>query len=301
MDGSRDNAAEGAAQSFQLLIDEIRGLREESKTQVNELKQKIEDSNQSTRNEIRGLKEELARQENKFAGAWKQTNERIGVLESKIKDLNVEAIAKTWEEKLTGVETRVANLTTSELSRELDSKIVKLQELAEKHENDLRRNNVVIRGIPTNDPVTAKGVEDYLGDTFRVRCHVTWAKRVGPVTVVAELDSAAAKAEIMRMKSTVLKDTEVYIDHDLTPEARAREKSIRSFVKEERNKGSTVRSDGQRVKVNEVWWRWCRTKKAMVPSNSGKNARKTRNVRKTRGAQGGSGAEEAAPESDQGN
>lgn len=279
MGDNGEKIAEDTVQTYQLLIDEIRGLREDNKKQASELKQKIEDTYEDTKEEIKNLRQELERQEDKFSAAWKRTNERIGVLEKKFKDLDLEAVSHTWEEKLKAVEAKAAAAAATVRSGELDqdtaSKIEKLQGMVEKLESDRRRNNVIIRGLDTDVPVTAQAVQEYLGYTFRIRCNVLMARKIGDVRILAELDSAAAKAEIMRMKSTVLKDTQVFIDHDLPPEARTRAKEIRIFVKKERRNGSSVRVEGQRVKVDGRWWHWSSDDKAMVLSKRTKSATDT--------------------------
>lgn len=130
-----------------------------------------------------------------------------------------------------------------------------LKSVARKAITDERKNNIVIRGARGLDEnELAKSVEDYLERKLEVKVKLKEAWTSGRV-VIAKLGSDEDKRAVMENKSK-LKETNVYIDNDLSREDRARQSDINRWAKERREKGEQVKIRIGKMYCDGRWKDW---------------------------------------------
>lgn len=120
-----------------------------------------------------------------------------------------------------------------------------------------RVNNIVIKGASGVDAGVGDlkvWVENFISEKLAVSVVVTGARMSGNV-VVARLNEAGEKAEIMKNKSK-LRGSDVYIENDLSFEDRKIQEEIVRWVKKLKAEGADVKVGQGSVKVNGIWKKW---------------------------------------------
>ena len=128
------------------------------------------------------------------------------------------------------------------------------QRIIETNEKERREKNVVIMGVKESDVDTEVLVKDLMTTKLNLNdVEVTSARRLGkqnetrrhPRPVLVVFDSVDSKRKVMKNRTKLL-GSKVFINNDLTPEQRKKEKELRKkkqfLIKHElyRNKNITV-------------------------------------------------------------
>lgn len=125
----------------------------------------------------------------------------------------------------------------------------------EERERNLRKNNIVIKGIEAKKlgQIDYKWVEKFIERIMDVTIKVT-RYRVSGNVIVATIENGKEKDKIMRRKGR-LGEKKIFIENDLTWEERKIREKIWEWVKVERKKGRSVKIGYASVKIEGRWLR----------------------------------------------
>lgn len=160
---------------------------------------------------------------------------------------------------------------------ELMKRIGDLEERMENEEKRKRKNNIVIKGLQIRGENEISEVESFLKEKLQVcakviRTQIINTKRNNEKIIIAEVEAWTKKQEIMRQKS-ILRNTRVYIDNDLTAEELWVQREIRSIAKEQREKGCRVKVSYRRLKINDEEYVWDKREKGVKLANNPKTSK----------------------------
>lgn len=152
----------------------------------------------------------------------------------------------------------------AEIRRELQG-MKKAVEIIEKNR---RKNNIVMNGLKmdTNEPGTLKeGIKGFFNKQLQIDITPTTVKKIGENACVIELRSEEEKHEIMTKKYKLrnVVGEKVFINDDLTKEEKEKQKHLRNFAKNEKEKGKDVKIGYNKVLVNQEEWRWNKIKREL--------------------------------------
>lgn len=97
---------------------------------------------------------------------------------------------------------------------------------------------------------------------MNVECNVEHCRFSGNI-IIAKLGNEEKKREVMRGKNK-LAGGNVFIEHDLTWEERKVQEKIRSWAKEQKQKGENVKIEIDKIRINGIWKYW----NALVKNNN---------------------------------
>lgn len=208
-------------------MEEIKGMFAEM---FRDFKKEMKSNNQELKEELKEIKEEM------------RTN---SVIITEMQKMQKEFLdrEKAWE-------------------KEKDSLKEKLQLLEKRYEDQekrMRSNNIIIKGLHTDDRKTSEIVQEFLESDLQVNCSVKSAeliKKVENTSIIkVELENKEDKSQVMKNKKK-LKGKAIYIDNDYTPIERKMHMIIRQKANEERKKGSDIKIFYDKVRVNDKYFVW---------------------------------------------
>lgn len=144
---------------------------------------------------------------------------------------------------------RVSRLSMSETKR--------LKSMAKKSEFEERRDNIVVKGtgkLEREGQQLDGAMEEFLFEKLGIEVKVEKVWTSGRI-YIAKMGSQKDKEEVMKNKGK-LKETKIFIDHDLSFEERKRQSDIQEWAKVQREKGETIRIGYGKVKVGDGDWQW---------------------------------------------
>lgn len=224
-----DNAIAGGSTSnnyYEVFRKSKRILRspEQSKKDKEETKQ------QETKHSIVGKNEEMEDMREMIKEILHEVKTTIPELKNEIRELKNELKQREekWEKERSALEKRIENLEAR----------------AESEEKEKRKNNIIIKGLQLGTGEVTEEVKGFLNKELHVNTCIQKAYKVGKDNktgfIVAEIESWNKKQEIMKAK-TILRNREIYIDHDLTYDERRIQREIRNIAKEERKKNPKIK------------------------------------------------------------
>lgn len=167
------------------------------------------------------------------------------------------AMETRWNDKVHEMEQTIEIL--QEKTDKQGEKIVELEKQLERGEKEKRRDNIIIKNLPTTEGVTREKVEEFLKQKMQVRIEVVDAFNIGrnadKQVIVARLKNFQQKRSVMENKYK-LKGTRIYIESDLTGTEKEIQNQIWAIAKKEMEKGERVKVGYQKlIKQNEcyVW------------------------------------------------
>lgn len=126
--------------------------------------------------------------------------------------------------------------------------------MLEINDRTLRKNNIVIREAKIEKENPKDWTIEFLRNKLNVEGGIENAWRSGPV-IIAKVESWEKKMVIWKNKAK-LKDSEIYIEHDLSWVERKKQETILKWAREQREKGIEVKVGFGKVRVNGVWSLW---------------------------------------------
>lgn len=142
----------------------------------------------------------------------------------------------------------------------LKQEVGHLEDKMERLEKQLKKRNIIIKGHEFKDNEGSAEVEKFITEKLDIEVKIRDIRKIkgneGKLAMaIAEVDSWEAKEKIMKNKSK-LRGTNCYIDNDLTKTEEHIQRELRNRAKTEREKGNTVRVGYQKIRINELWWKW---------------------------------------------
>lgn len=209
--------------------------------QVN-LKQVEKEENEQEMEEVKKLLLEMRKEMN---DGFKENKQEIKTLENEMKLLKQEMQKK---EESWNAEKKELIEKTEEQNR----KIVEIENKLDSWEKEKRRNNIVISGIKintTNKEILKEGTQNFIKDAMKVDVKIKSVYKIGPEICVAEINSWEEKMDIMKNKNK-LRESNVYINNDLTKKERAIQAEIRNIAKQEKENGNKTKIGYQKLLLN---------------------------------------------------
>lgn len=123
----------------------------------------------------------------------------------------------------------------------METRITKLEIRIENQEREKRKNKIIIKGISFEESQLEEKVEqqilkDKLKSSVKVKKAFSIKGKDNKQIIIIELNSWEEKQEVMKRKS-LLKDTNIYIENDLTKEERKVQAELRKIMRQEKEKG----------------------------------------------------------------
>jgi predicted RNase H-like nuclease (RuvC/YqgF family) len=146
-----------------------------------------------------------------------------------------------------------------EEKQQLNNRIEKMEYFMEKQERKEKKNNIVIKGLKTNEEQIKEDIENFLKNELKVQVKVVDAFKVGQVeekkAIIATIETYKQKTDIMVNKKN-LKGKKIYIENDLTKKEREIQTKIIKIAKEENNAGNKTRIGYQKLIINNQEYEW---------------------------------------------
>lgn len=238
---------------------QLRQKRQKSNTQLSSESEEEQNEEQGIASMFSNILAEIRDLKKQNENFMKETKKDIQDLKEEIKGLDMR-----MENKTNKLENKVTNLdnNTDERFKDFETKLKTLEEKEERRLRRERRNNIIIKSkdltTDNRDELNTKVMNILRKLDYKDSCPKTtyigkdYMER-GMAKV--ELKSLRDKIEIMRNKSK-LKDSDIYIDDDMTKQEREIQAKLRRIAKEERDKGNTVKVGYQKLLINEQWVNW---------------------------------------------
>lgn len=128
------------------------------------------------------------------------------------------------------------------------------------------KNNIIIKGVNTDEIKGNDKTEDYIKESLGVDVSVRSVQQIKNSMLLVQLESWEEKMEVMGNKKK-LKGSKVYIENDLTKEERRIQAEIRKVAQEERKKGKKAVARYNKLLVNDQVWIWDYDKQTIKPKN----------------------------------
>jgi len=132
-----------------------------------------------------------------------------------------------------------------------DKEIDKVRRMVFDKEKEERRDNIVIKGVDTEEKDLKKWVSKFIKEKMEIEVEIVSCRKSGKV-LVAKLKDWQMKRKVMENKSK-LKGGRIFIENDLTWQERKTQEKINKWTKEEREKGKEVKIGFARVRIGGVW------------------------------------------------
>lgn len=129
-----------------------------------------------------------------------------------------------------------------------------------------KRNNIIIKNAQIKGENSSKAVEDYIREKLSVEVKINEAFELTKGILLAKVQSWKEKKMIME-NTQKLRNTNVYIEHDMTVEERKIQKELRQLAKEQREKGSEAKVGYQKIIIDKKVHTWNDIKKSRPPKN----------------------------------
>lgn len=148
----------------------------------------------------------------------------------------------------------------------LKTAVTNLEKRVHMLERKDRKNNIIIKGVNTDEIKGNDKTEDYIKESLGVDVSVRSVQQIKNSMLLVQLESWEEKMEVMGNKKK-LKGSKVYIENDLTKEERRIQAEIRKVAQEERKKGKKAVARYNKLLVNDQVWIWDHDKQTIKPKN----------------------------------
>lgn len=136
-----------------------------------------------------------------------------------------------------------------------EGEVMKIKETLRKEDWENRKKNIIIRGAgKLNGDDLKKSMEEFLKEKLGVEVKMESAWMSGSI-YVGKLEKEEDKRAVLVNKGK-LRDTRIFIDHDLSYEERARQTEIQKWVYNKRERGENAKIGLGKVWINGKWVRW---------------------------------------------
>lgn len=218
-------------------------------TRLDEISEKIDVSKEENKLQLQNLQSSINAKFNEHEDRITSVEEKIVELQSTVaisNDLSTRVVALESSGS-TGVNSHVANW----LSKVSNS--VEAREKAEK------RLNIIIKGLDFPDNNHLDTVEKFLLDKFELRDVIqeisTWGNEQSLICRV-KLKDWETKKIILEQKSSRLRNSEIYVEKDLTVLEREVAWKVRARATEEEALGKKVRRQTDKLQIGKTWFVW---------------------------------------------
>lgn len=144
-----------------------------------------------------------------------------------------------------------------QINEELLLREKKIDIIVEKHDRELRKNNVIINGL-TDEPICLKNVNAFLFSKFGIDEAAIEAHIIREVKnkLHTKLVSPPIKTQVMSNKNINLKDTNVFIQNGMPDKEQHIAYQARVFAREKRNNGIRAKAVRKKVYINGHIYTW---------------------------------------------
>lgn len=205
------------------------------------------------RKKLVDIKEEIHKRDEQWATKFDKVCSRVSEMEKNLAGQS--ATIKSL------IRNEVANLEkhpSPTLNSSLENQILKCTSWLEKQEKERRKLNIVIKGLEVNTDNLLVEVNTFFPNVFVLNNIISSCRiiNVKGKFILATVMNWNSKLEIMKTKSTKLRNTGTFIENDLTPSERTIDYGLRLAAKKERAAGKTVRLGYQKIQLDGIWYPW---------------------------------------------
>lgn len=133
----------------------------------------------------------------------------------------------------------------------------------EMEERELRKKNLMIRGIRTVGKGLKEEVKKVIKEQMGIEIYIKKVATVGGGLLV-ELESFSNKIDIIKRKGK-LRGINLWIQDDFTPREKEVQEWLEMVAEEEGKRGHEVKTSYQKIMVDGEWYKWDEKKGAIEP------------------------------------
>ena len=222
----------------------LKAMRKESAIQYEILKTEINSSKIETKREIEELRKDLQTYNTDLTAL----EEWLSRLE---KENNSEPIDAIVAQKISKFEQKQSAMLKS---------LQRYQTLFEKQDWKQRKNKIIIKEKKFSVDNHLADVNSFLNHFFKLEGAAIDSKMISPRSSMpmfrVTLKSWKIKQTILHDKREALKDHEIYIEPDLSPDDLKIQQKLRTKAKLEKAKENTVLIKHHLIKINSDWFTW---------------------------------------------
>lgn len=262
------NTSNNPSSDFQEVLNQLQQIRTDMSQNHQALEAKItsfQDTSQAEFNKLRGeLQAEANKTELRFVDMRREFDEKYEKLSRNLAANTSSGSSNVLEPRIAGIETKLEACLALQ-----PEKINNLLWKLERQERELRRNNIVIKGLPRTVTDLSANVESFLSSQFGLSGAFSSTREFGndPLkSIVVTLNSFALKKSIMSSKNT-LKGTKIFIDPDLTKEEYEIYKAVRAAAAPLKAKGRKVIINYSRYCLDGKWFYWNQARNTFIERN----------------------------------
>lgn len=160
----------------------------------------------------------------------------------------------------TGIEESLEKVERSAQNNKI--KVEKLEKRCIYLERKLRKNNIIIFGLPLSESSIVEQIIKKLNELFSLQINISDLNnvyKIGKGTVppiVVEFVSYLKKIEIFNQPDKLknLKGTGISISNDMCQEDRVIQKTLRKHLKKAREENKQARIKGEKLEIENVWY-----------------------------------------------
>lgn len=157
---------------------------------------------------------------------------------------------------------------------QLEKRIETLENRLEEQEKERRRCNIVIKGMTERQTYNQQEIKEWFKNNIKVDVevkNVTKLNQPGKRSMLlVKLENFHEKQEIMKNKNK-LKETDIYIENDLTLDERKIAANIRQIAKEQRRKGKQVKIGYKKMYIDKKLYTWNIRLETLIEQDTTKN------------------------------
>lgn len=231
---------EPTTEEMEKILEEIRNSSDKTVTAINQLRAQMEEINTKWEKKFNSLSAE------------------VETLKLKAAASNDETVNKIANEAKVKLNTMLTTGDGPSSLLEMKQKLNYLDNVAEKNERLLRKNNIIIKGLTIQKDNLLKQINNFIETHFKLSNIVQEAYIIGQQrdVVKVKLNSSESKAIILRNKFTALKNSNIYVEADLTPKEAQIAKKLRDIAKHKKSNGANVKVYSSKLLINNQWWIW---------------------------------------------
>ncbi|MGL4388825.1 MAG: hypothetical protein ACRCTJ_05485 [Brevinema sp.] len=195
-------------------------------------------------------------------GLLKEIKEGQNVIMSEI--IKIRKEKEALEESVKKLEVKVAD------NNILKEKISKLEMKLEEVDKRERKNNILIKNLDLKTENKVEETKIFFKEKLNIETKLKiikiWPNKNGEKNVLIKVDHWEKKKSIMKNKHK-LKNSNIYIQDDLTINERKIQQEIVERARNERKKGKTVFIKYKSLCIDGKWWNWNDKEKGLISKN----------------------------------
>lgn len=252
----------------------IKSLDQRINDRLDNISSEIKTVRETQANDFKNLKEMYSGLDKKISENEEKAENRMNQIEGRVMALELgssnpvqlEANVKQNVDSLTeaAVAAHLKKLEEMENSwaKSMNASLANL----DAKERELKRLNVVIKGLSEAQSQSAEAVKQFIYEKFGISTGITNVSISNPQGPTVTFTDWKTKQLILSKKWEVLKNTSIYVDIDMTPREEKIMGVLRAKAKAVKAKGGKVKVRFLKINIDGAWSAWDEVRQKLVPT-----------------------------------